>query len=228
MGRDFHFSACVFLIVALGACSFDYGPSAGEGDDLPDVVMNDVQYVRVRDGNPLVRFKAEGAERYENRQTMELKNFSFEQFNSAAEDVSAMGRAGNASVELESGNIHMKNGVRIEVDSEDIAIETKTLDWQDKERHLFAGAGEPVEIQRFDGTNFSGWGFSADVRRRTWAFTDGVQGTYIDKDDDDEPGDTGEMAETPVEIPAEYGEPRFTEETPEEAGEAEAFEDAAK
>jgi LPS export ABC transporter protein LptC len=223
MGRGFRFSVCVFLIVALGACSFDYGPSAGEGDELPDVVMNDVQYVRVRNGNPLVRFKAEGAERYESRQTMELKNFSFEQFNTAADDINAMGRAGNASVELESGNIHMKNGVRIEVDSEDIAIETKNLDWKDKERHLSAGAGEPVQIQRLDGTSFTGWGFSADVRRRTWTFTDGVQGIYIEKDDDeeDEPGDTGGMAE----IPAEDGEPRLTEETPEEA---EALEDAAK
>jgi hypothetical protein len=91
----------------------------------------------------------------------------------------------------------MKNGVRIEVDSEDIAIETKILDWQDKERQLFAGTGEPVEILRSDGTSFTGWGFSADARRRTWSFTDGVQGTYIDEDDDDEgePDESGEMAE---------------------------------
>jgi LPS export ABC transporter protein LptC len=189
MGWDFHFTASVFLIIALMSCSFDYGQGPGEEADLPNVVMNDVQYVRVRDGSPQVRFEAEMAERYEKRQTMELKNFTFEQFNTAADDINAVGHAGNASVQLESGNIHMEDGVRIQVDSEDIAIETQILDWQDKTRQLSGGAGEPVEIHRLDGTTFTGWGFSADVRHRTWTFTDGVEGIYIDTDDEEEEGE---------------------------------------
>jgi LPS export ABC transporter protein LptC len=219
---------CIFLILTFAACSFDYGDDVSEDTGLPDVVMNDVEYVRIRDGNPVVRFIAEGAERYESRQTMELKNFSFEQFTTADEDVSALGRAGNASVELDSGNIHMKNGVRIEVDSEDIAIETKTLDWQDKDRQLFAGAGEPVSILRSDGTSFTGWGFSADTRRRTWSFTEGVEGTYVDDDDDDDAvGDEGEpgetlIAETPAvpDTPAASGTDRPAVQRPGTASEA--------
>jgi LPS export ABC transporter protein LptC len=222
MGRDFNFTAGVFLItVFFAACSFDYGAGSTGDNQLPDVVMNDVQYVRVRDGNPIVRFEAEGAERYESRQTMELKKFSFEQFNTAADAVNAMGRAGNASVELDSGNIHMKDGVRIEVDSEDIAIETKTLEWRDKERQLSAGTGEPVEIHRLDGTSFTGWGFSADARRRTWAFTNGVRGVYVDADDDEEGGP--EEAEEIVEVPVDTG-PQSPE-TPEEVP---GLEDTAK
>jgi LPS export ABC transporter protein LptC len=224
MGRDFHFTACVFLIAALTACSFDYGAVSAEDDALPNVVMNDVQYVRVKDGSPQVRFEAEGAERYEKRQTMELKNFSFEQFNTAADDINAIGHAGNASVQLESGNIHMENGVRIQVDSEDIAIETQTLDWQDQTRQISAGSGEPVEIHRLDGTKFTGWGFSADVRHRTWAFTDGVQGIYIDTDDDDEEVEPGDMDETGG-IPRETTGPQFPEASPEAAGESETFKD---
>jgi LPS export ABC transporter protein LptC len=213
MRRNHLFVEFFFLISIFAACSFDYGPDSSEDSGLPDVVMKDVQYVRVRDGNPVVRFEAEGAERYESRQTMELKNFTFEQFNTAAEDVNVIGHAGDASVELESGNIHMKNGVRIEVDSEDIAIETRTLDWQDKERQLFAGTGEPVEILRSDGTSFTGWGFSADARHRTWIFENGVQGTYIDKDEDedeDEAAEPGEADET-AEAGEETGEPLVTE-----------------
>jgi LPS export ABC transporter protein LptC len=217
---------CIFLILTLGACSFDYGDDVSEDSGLPDVVMNDVQYVRIRDGNPVVRFIAEGAERYESRQTMELKNFSFEQFNTADEDVSALGRAANASVELESGNIHMQNGVRIEVDSEDITIETKTLDWQDKDRQLSAGTGEPVSILRSDGTIFTGWGFSADTRHRTWSFIEGVEGTYVDDDDDDtddegEPGET-RIAETPAvpDTPTASGTDRPVVQRPGTASEA--------
>jgi LPS export ABC transporter protein LptC len=178
-----------FLIIfplILGGCSFDYGDSAGE-DTGPDLIMNDVEYVRVRDGNPQVRFEAEYAERYEKQQTMELRHFTFEQFDTAGVEINSKGRVDEASVELESGNIHMKGGVRIEVESEDITIETESLEWQDKERAILGAEGDPVGVLRSDGTSFTGYGFTADARKRTWSFSGAVEGTYVheDKDDDD-------------------------------------------
>jgi LPS export ABC transporter protein LptC len=176
----------LFTIFALTACSFDYGDGASETEGQPDIVMNDVEYVRVRDGYPVVRFRAEEAKRFEEKQTMELDQFNFEQFETHAETVSATGNAGIASIELESGNIHMKDGVRVDVESEDLSIATSMLEWQDKERVLSTGEAERVDIQRSDGTTFTGWGFSADARRRTWEFKNGVEGTYVEKDDEDE------------------------------------------
>ncbi|MDR3115872.1 MAG: LPS export ABC transporter periplasmic protein LptC [Treponema sp.] len=174
------------ILGLLGACSFDYGESASDQGDLPDIVMQDVEYVRVRNGNPQVRFTAESAERYEKRQTMELTQFSFEQFEHQGEEINAVGQAGTASVELDSGNIRLRDGVRLEVASEDIILETKSLDWQDKERLLSGGEAEQVDMQRSDGTNFSGWGFSADIRNRTWGFASGINGTYIWEDEEEE------------------------------------------
>jgi LPS export ABC transporter protein LptC len=176
----------LFAAFFFGACSFDYGDSESDAGDQPDIIMRDVEYVRIRDGDPLVRFQAETAERYEKRQTMELRNFSFEQFGSQGEEINAVGRAGNASVELDSGNIHLDNGVRIAVDSEDITIETNILDWQDKERILSGPETSPVDIQRSDGTSFTGIGFSAQTRERIWGFDSGVSGTYVHEDDDEE------------------------------------------
>jgi LPS export ABC transporter protein LptC len=176
----------LLMTLPLWGCSFDYGESAAADDSQPDIVMHDVEYVRVRDGYPVVRFKAASAERYESRQVMDLENFTFEQFESHKENVNAMGSAGIANVELESGNIHMTGGVRLEVESEDITIETRLLDWQDKDRRLSGGELDQVDIQRSDGTTFFGWGFSADARRRTWTFSGGVEGTYIQEDDEEE------------------------------------------
>ncbi|MDR3131371.1 MAG: LPS export ABC transporter periplasmic protein LptC [Treponema sp.] len=225
MKRNFHFPAGTFILLVFGACSFDYGQDSKDGGEFPDVVMENVEYVRVRDGNPVVRFAAEEAERYEDRHIMELKYFSFQQFNTASDEVNATGSAGSASVELESGNIELKNGVRIEVDSEDIVIETAMLNWKDKERRLDTGEWEPVEILRNDGTKFTGWGFSADARRRTWAFAGGVQGAYVDDDDkEEEPVDEGEIDE----ILTEAGESWFLETQDDEPEGAEVFEDSAK
>lgn len=179
------------------ACSFDYGDDSDTNSGLPDIVMTDVEYVRVRGGDPQVRFKAELAERYEAKQVMELRDFVFEQFDHHGAEVNAMGHAGTAHVELDSGNINLRNGVSIVVDSEDVTIETGKLDWKDKERVLSSGTEDEVKILRENGTSFFGRGFTANARSRTWEFAGGVGGTYI-HDDDEEP-----VAEEPaVEEPA--------------------------
>lgn len=201
------------LFILYGACSFDYGPSEEEQGSQPDIVMNDVEYVRVRDGDPVVRFRAELAERYETRQTMELKNFSFEQFNTNGDEVNAEGRAGTALVELDSGNIHMDQGISISVESEDITINTASLAWQDKERTLSGQEDGVVDIQRSDGTNFSGRGFFADARERRWSFSAGVEGTYIHEDDEEEEEEEGEEGEEGEEEPPGEEELNDPEET---------------
>jgi LPS export ABC transporter protein LptC len=179
------FSIFILLGMAFFSCSFDYGPAASDIEDIPDITMDNVEYVRVRNGDPRAKFTAEHASRYEDKQTMDLKNLSFEQFENHGKEVNAEGRAGSASVELESGNIRMDDGVHITVESEDYIIETGSLEWYDQDRLLSSGANE-VNIRRDDGTSFSGHGFSADVRNRTWSFSAGVSGTYVHEDKEDE------------------------------------------
>jgi LPS export ABC transporter protein LptC len=188
---------CLAVFV-FGRCTFDYGDAASEDDDQADIVMGNVEYVRMRDGDPVVRFRAQQAERYENRQTMELQNFSFEQFDGHGSEINATGSAGSGLVELDSGNIQLERSVIISVDSEDITIETDKLSWED-EKHILAGSDEhTVDIQRSDGTVFSGRGFSADARSKTWAFTGGVEGSYVDTEPEDEEAESGET-EAPLE-----------------------------
>ena len=146
--------------------------------------MANVEYVRVRSLDPQARLLAERVERYEERRVMELRNFSFEQFGSHGEEVNASGRGGSALFEIDSGDIRMEDGVRIEVESEDIAIETVKLEWKDKERTLTGGPGEEVRVFQDNGTSFTGIGFQSNARTRSWSFTDTVSGTYIHDDDE--------------------------------------------
>jgi LPS export ABC transporter protein LptC len=190
----------VFMVLAsfyVLSCSFDYGENTGMDSGLPDLVMNDVEYVRVREGDPQVRFKAEQAERYENRQLMELRNFSFEQFSNHGEDIDSTGKAAAARVELDSGNIGISGGVSLSVDSENITIETERLDWQDKERQLSGGPEAPVRIVRDDGTSFQGRGFTANTRSRSWEFAGPAGGVYIHKDNGEEDSGGGDSGEEP-------------------------------
>jgi hypothetical protein len=145
--------------------------------------MKDMEYVRIRGGNPDLRVRAEEASRHEEKHSMELLAFSFEQFDSsvqsAGEDppLNTRGGAGSARIELDTGNFSMDGGVFIESLTEDITIETPSVTWEDAEKRLRA-PGE-VMVTRSDGTALSGRILSADMRRKSWEFDGAVGGTII-------------------------------------------------
>jgi LPS export ABC transporter protein LptC len=191
------FYALFSCLLLFASCSFDYGSQEPDRDQ-PDIVMENVEYVRVRSADPQARFQAERLERYEERRIIELRNFSFEQFGNHGEEINASGRAGSASIELDSMDIRLDNEVRIDVDSEDLAIETQWLEWKDEARTLTGGPENEVNIYSEKGTDFTGIGFQADARRRTWEFSGSVGGTYVHEDDEEEEETETGSAEAPA------------------------------
>jgi LPS export ABC transporter protein LptC len=180
---------CALFFLLLVSCTFDYGESSSVERELPDLVMVNVEYIRVRSMDPIARVQAERAERYEKQGVMKLKNFSFEQYGDKGSEVNAMGNAGNASVNINSGDIFMTNGVRLEVESEDIIIETNQLEWRDEPHILLTGTEDEVNVFRENGTHFTGAGLSADARKHTFEFLGAVSGFYIQEDDEEIAGD---------------------------------------
>lgn len=174
------------LVFTMASCSFDYGAVGGGGDTgRPDIVMENVIFVSVEGGEPLVRFRAELAEQWEESQIMNLTFASFEQLEDNGHTVNAAGLAGSATVHIESGNVSLMDGVRISIESEDITIETETLEWNDDARILFGREHDEVSIYRSDGTRFIGVGFSANSRTRTWSFSGEVRGRYVEDENGD-------------------------------------------
>jgi LPS export ABC transporter protein LptC len=188
------------------SCSFEYGSQESDKSQ-PDIVMENVEYVRVRSADPQARFQAERLERYEVRRVIELRNFSFEQFGNHGEEINAYGRAGSASIEMDSMDIRLDDEVSIDGDSEDLAIETMWLEWKDEARTLTGGPGNEVNIYQEKGTAFTGIGFQADARRRTWEFTGNVSGTYVQEDDEEDE----EINEDEVEASASDDAPASTD-----------------
>jgi len=196
--QTFLFRAVFFLLIyvlLITACSFDYSAGQGLEDSKPDIVMENVEYVRVRGGDMLARFKAEHAERWEERQTMEIRNFTFEQMEDRGETVNVEGGGKAAAIQTDTGDITLSGGIWLSIESEDITISTEGLEWKDKEKTIKGGVEDEVDIQRSDGTSFTGRGFSADIRSRTWIFTGEVKGTYVENDEDEEETIEGEAGE---------------------------------
>ncbi|MCL2184385.1 MAG: LPS export ABC transporter periplasmic protein LptC [Treponema sp.] len=177
-----------FLFVTLftASCTFDYGETDGSERESPDLIMENVEYVRVRSYDPIARFQAERAERYEKQGIMKLQNFIFEQYGEKGEEVNAYGKAGYASIVIGTGDISMDNGVRIEVESEDIILETKQLEWKDEPRILSTPETSEVNIYQENGTHFIGTGLYAETRSRKWEFKNQVTGIFISDDESEE------------------------------------------
>jgi len=178
----FLFTVCILF----ASCSFDYSAGRESERNKPDIIMEDIEYTRVRGGDLLVHFQAEYAERWEDKQIMEFRNFVFTQMEDKGETINAEGWAGAAVVQTGSGDISLSDGVKIDIKSEDIIIRTEGLEWIDKEKHLYGPASEDVEIESSEGTSFIGRGFSADARNRTWAFSGRVEGRYVETEDEEE------------------------------------------
>jgi LPS export ABC transporter protein LptC len=182
----------LFAFAVCGAgCSFDYGTEAPEESTLPDIVMEDLDYVRVRAGSPQARFTAERAERYDKRRIMELFMIQFEQYNSATGELDAKGTAGGAEIELANGNVTLINGIDLSVESEEIMMETDWLAWNDGERTLNGREDAAVVIKQTGGTDFRGTGLSANVQSRQWEFAGGAEGAFEQDDEEEDDGDTG-------------------------------------
>jgi len=174
------------LIILIASCTFDYGQSSDGEKETPDLVMENVEYVRIRSADPIARFQAERAERYEKQGVMKLMNFSFEQYGEKGEEINALGKAGYASIDIETGDVNMDEGVWIEVESENIILETKQLEWKDEPRTLNTGPENEVNIYQESGTSFTGIGLFVDARNRTYEFIGIVSGIFIPSDDEEE------------------------------------------
>jgi LPS export ABC transporter protein LptC len=198
---SFFFALCsLFFVLSFAACSFDYDASTEGFENDPDVIMKDVEYVRMENVLPVVRIRSKEARRYEAKHAMEMDDFSFEQYNpvpsedSEIPDINVRGAGGSVKIETDSGNLTMAGGVSIDVKSEDLSLRTESLSWEDNER-LFSAPGE-VTVTRSDGTELSGRNLSADTRRRRWRFEEAVSGDVVEEDEETEEDSVSTVDET--------------------------------
>jgi LPS export ABC transporter protein LptC len=188
-------TGCIILFLLFG-CTFDYGEKEPSEQEQPGLIMENVEYIRVRSADPRARFKAERAERYEKQGVMRIQNMTFEQYGDRGKEINALGSAGYASVEIQSGDIFMDQNVRIDVETDDITIETFQLEWREEPHVLSTPEENEVNIYQDNGTSFTGIGLYVETRGRQWEFKGDVNGLFVHDDDaeDSEEEDSSEIS----------------------------------
>ncbi|AEJ20858.1 LPS export ABC transporter periplasmic protein LptC [Gracilinema caldarium] len=170
---------CIFL-----SCSFDYGTSSEPEQEKPDLVMKDVDYVRVSDGKISLHMQADQINRYESKKLLQVQNISFEQYSKNSVGPDAVGSAGFAQFWTATSDAAFSGGVQIYINSENLSIEAKSLQWNHNSKKLLGPLDDQVLLKKSDGSILVGKNFSADGRSRSWQFTGPVSGTYQEDTDE--------------------------------------------
>jgi len=176
-------SAIITSSFVCGSCTFVYNENQSEEYNYPNVTMEDLTYVRMEDGKLSAKLEAESADRYEKKHSMELSNYTFEQYNEN-EEVDSYGKGGAAVVELSTNNVLMTNDVEINVGTEGMVLKGEDLTWKDSAKTLTSNEDSKVNIKDKDGSEVTGNGFAANIRPREWSFKSDVDGSYLFEEDE--------------------------------------------
>jgi len=159
-----------FTILFLFSCR-QGADGAASVDEIPDTVSENFHQVSVSDTGR-VEITSTRVEGYRQRDVTLFADAKIQEIDSVGE-VTLEGNA--ESIEI-SGNRNgiARGGVQIIDHLENSSIEADYIEWQEAERTLI-GNGD-VRIETGDGLVVSGEDFVADVARKTYRFTNGVEG----------------------------------------------------
>ena len=174
--------AAAFL---LAACSFDYGSASGaEGPEEPSFVFRDFSHSVVIEGRLAFELRAKLAEGYAESKRTVLTEVSFTEYERGTGEVANEGRADAAVLYDETEDAEFSGAIRIDSRREGAVVEAEYLAWDSSERRLESRLDRNVSVSRDDGSWMRGAGFSADARRRSFAFRDSVEGYVVVEEDE--------------------------------------------
>ncbi len=175
------FFFCLFLL-AFPSCR-NSGDIAAVAGEIPDTVSENFRQVTVS-STGRIEIESQRVETFAKKELTVFSEASVKEFD--AEGTPTLeGRADHIETEG-GGEGHAHGDIFIHDIPGEFRLEAERLEWNDKER-LLTGVG-PVDIETGDGLTVRGEGFTADMARETFSFSEGAEGTLTSKDSKDSEG----------------------------------------
>jgi len=188
------FARAVSLFVLaslLLSCSFDYGSTKSAAtEEEPTAIFIGFVHRVVDKGVIILEIHASRAESFEKNHRTELEGVTFSQFD-AKGLLQAAGSADSATVWTDSDNAEFRGDVILDSKREKATLKAETLTWTDSTKVLEGGLERIVSVNRDDGAWVRGAGFRADLRRRSFSFSESSEGRIVASPPDEKPPDQG-------------------------------------
>ena len=169
----------VALAGSLVSCSFDYGAAKSLSNaEEPTAIFKGFVHHVVDKGVIILEIHAARAASYEKNHRTELEAVTFTQFDSRG-GLEASGSADSATVWTDSDNAEFRGNVLLTSKREKATLKAETLSWTDSTKTLEGGLERSVSVHRDDGAWVRGAGFRADLRRRSFSFSEASEGKIV-------------------------------------------------
>lgn len=176
-------------VALFSACSLDYERARVEeslAGQTPQTVLLDFTHTVVSRGRVWVILEASRAETFGESKTVVLRDVHFREFDEQGELVTEA-RAERAVFHSDTEDAELQGSITIYSPEEGGSLQADRLSWTHAGRRLAAGEGMAVRLEKDDGSFVEGLGFSADFRRKKLEFSSRVRGSYVWKDESNEP-----------------------------------------
>jgi LPS export ABC transporter protein LptC len=167
------------FILLYTSCSLDYSDAniiEDLAEEIPNTIIFQYESVEIQDGSPVLQIKADKAEVYNSREITLLTDVLF--FNYKDNKIDNRGASDLAELNMKTGNAQLLGSILIESLEDEKSLSASSLAWVENEKRLSSSKDDSVTIIDSDGSNLSGLGFSADIKRKTILFDGKTKGKY--------------------------------------------------
>ncbi|NCN06044.1 MAG: LPS export ABC transporter periplasmic protein LptC [Spirochaetales bacterium] len=179
MGIPRFFAFILISTFLFAGCRLDYGQNVEAdslSDQVPNVEIRGFSQELYQDGLLVLRLTASASRAYQSRNLRELEYVTFEEYNSLGE-LSASGRADRAKLFTDTDNVELEGNIRVYSEQENAEVFGDYFFWDSEGRKISSLLESIVSIRTEEGEEIRGRGFEADMARRRFRFTQGVEGT---------------------------------------------------
>lgn len=181
--KPFRLFIGIFLAVAAASCSVNYDNIYETEGTIPELMLDDAVFKRVKDGKATSQIQSERLEEFKESGRVLAQNIQFETKNGDGK-VNSFGRAGIMNADTKSEVYEFYNGIHIEAPERGVTIDGESLRWNGKTEQLVGQKNSPLTIKK-DGVTLTGHGFSASAISESFNFASNVGGLYVDKKEEE-------------------------------------------
>lgn len=166
-------------IILLTACTLDYSDAdivENLSDEIPNTIIYKYETVEIQNGSPILKITADKAEVYDNKEETYLNNVDF--YNFKEDEINNHGSSEYAVLKMKSGDAQLSGSILIESLEDETFLKAETLFWIDSEKRLSSNDEDYVTVKDEDGSQLSGKGFSADIKKKSIFFEGNTEGKY--------------------------------------------------
>jgi LPS export ABC transporter protein LptC len=175
------------LILFLFSCRFNYEEAMFESefdDQIPKTILFNYKQVTEKEGENTVKLEAEKAENYDQLNKTVIEGLYFYEIDKSGNKL-LEGWADKMIYYTETENAEVSDSIYIYSFTEEAGLSADSLYWDKEARNLSSDSGSTVTLKKDDGSEVTGSGFNADLRRKDIKFNTSVSGSYYFGEDDE-------------------------------------------